>query len=547
MEAIGEIIRKNRKARGLTQLALATRLGVTPQAVGKWERGESEPDLSLLLPLAKELNVTAETLFGAEQKQGFVQAEFLAEKLSESLKCRRLCANLTQAELAEKVGVRPQTISKWENGVCAPDIGYCAALCELYGVSPTQLLSERAYPPLREPPPESSAPARTAAAERAKKPNPFARRPIRAAALALIFALALCIVFIPFAAGTGAPSLSLPDTGTDNGSTQLPEEPGAPEDPTGPGDTDEPEGPTGPGGTDEPEGPTDPGDTDEPEDPTDPGTPPAGTLTYHTLTVYSEIAEFPEERTVWTDERVGEGWQLVYGPDAQAENGVLALFYGHEGYIVTDYTYEDGTAAEFPLTMTDDVTLYMHTEPRWLDWASRDSYAEQKTLQLFNTELECAYANLETYMQFCEEFAKLSALYPETPRKELFLYLNDPGRLPAFPHTETIFVDGEEISLPQGNIPCSDNYPYLTVWEMQPDRAAAFEAFCNEHIRIPTLYLTYALTRDDVPLEAAFTEAMSYFGPFTALGHESVTKSYRDFMRRHAQAEPYDFPVFEVQ
>ena len=84
MEAIGEIIRKNRKARGLTQLALATRLGVTPQAVGKWERGESEPDLSLLLPLAKELNVTAETLFGAEQKQGFVQAEFLAEKLSES-------------------------------------------------------------------------------------------------------------------------------------------------------------------------------------------------------------------------------------------------------------------------------------------------------------------------------------------------------------------------------------------------------------------------------------------------------------------------------
>ena len=511
MEAIGEIIRKNRKARGLTQLALATRLGVTPQAVGKWERGESEPDLSLLLPLAKELNVTAETLFGAEQKQGFVQAEFLAEKLSESLKCRRLCANLTQAELAEKVGVRPQTISKWENGVCAPDIGYCAALCELYGVSPTQLLSERAYPPLREPPPESSAPARTAAAERAKKPNPFARRPIRAAALALIFALALCIVFIPFAAGTGAPSLPLPDTGTDNGSTQLPEEPGVP------------------------------------EDPTDPGTPPAGTLTYHTLTVYSEIAEFPEERTVWTDERVGEGWQLVYGPDAQAENGVLALFYGHEGYIVTDYTYEDGTAAEFPLTMTDDVTLYMHTEPRWLDWASRDSYAEQKTLQLFNTELECAYANLETYMQFCEEFAKLSALYPETPRKELFLYLNDPGRLPAFPHTETIFVDGEEISLPQGNIPCSDNYPYLTVWEMQPDRAAAFEAFCNEHIRIPTLYLTYALTRDDVPLEAAFTEAMSYFGPFTALGHESVTKSYRDFMRRHAQAEPYDFPVFEVQ
>ena len=50
MRAIAENIRKYRKARGLTQLALAMRLGVTPQAVGKWEREESEPDISLLLP-----------------------------------------------------------------------------------------------------------------------------------------------------------------------------------------------------------------------------------------------------------------------------------------------------------------------------------------------------------------------------------------------------------------------------------------------------------------------------------------------------------------
>src|SRR5699024_639122 len=118
------------------------RVGVTPQAVGKWERGESEPDISLLLPIAKALNVTAETLFGLENRRGSAPASFLAEEFPESLKCRRLAANLTQAELARKLDVRPQTVSKWENGVCAPDAGYLAALCGLYGISPSALLSE---------------------------------------------------------------------------------------------------------------------------------------------------------------------------------------------------------------------------------------------------------------------------------------------------------------------------------------------------------------------------------------------------------------------
>ena len=136
MSAIGENIRSIRREQKLTQLALAMRVGVTPQAVGKWERGESEPDISLLLPIAKALNVTAETLFGLENRRGSAPASFLAEEFPESLKCRRLAANLTQAELARKLDVRPQTVSKWENGACAPDAGYLAALCSLYGSRP---------------------------------------------------------------------------------------------------------------------------------------------------------------------------------------------------------------------------------------------------------------------------------------------------------------------------------------------------------------------------------------------------------------------------
>lgn len=49
---IGLLIRSLRRERGLTQLELAQRLGVTDRAVSKWERCQGCPDVSLLPGLA---------------------------------------------------------------------------------------------------------------------------------------------------------------------------------------------------------------------------------------------------------------------------------------------------------------------------------------------------------------------------------------------------------------------------------------------------------------------------------------------------------------
>lgn len=59
MEAkvIGEKIAKARKGMGLSQAQLGERLFISPQAVGKWERGESVPDIMMMGRLAKVLNV----------------------------------------------------------------------------------------------------------------------------------------------------------------------------------------------------------------------------------------------------------------------------------------------------------------------------------------------------------------------------------------------------------------------------------------------------------------------------------------------------------
>lgn len=63
---ISEIIVKYRKELGLTQEGLAQRLGVTNQAVSKWESGQSCPDITLLPVIADLFGITLDELFGRE-------------------------------------------------------------------------------------------------------------------------------------------------------------------------------------------------------------------------------------------------------------------------------------------------------------------------------------------------------------------------------------------------------------------------------------------------------------------------------------------------
>lgn len=63
-ETMGQIIRRLRKERSLTQDELAEQLGVTFQAVSKWENDAGMPDISQIVPLATVFNVSTDVLFG---------------------------------------------------------------------------------------------------------------------------------------------------------------------------------------------------------------------------------------------------------------------------------------------------------------------------------------------------------------------------------------------------------------------------------------------------------------------------------------------------
>ena len=66
---LGETIKAYRMERNMTQEFVAESLGVSRQAVSKWEKGASDPSTSNLLALAKLYGISAEELLRSVQKE----------------------------------------------------------------------------------------------------------------------------------------------------------------------------------------------------------------------------------------------------------------------------------------------------------------------------------------------------------------------------------------------------------------------------------------------------------------------------------------------
>ena len=69
METFGERFQRFRKAKGLTQEDLATKLNISAQAISKWENDLTSPDISILVELSDLLGVTLDELLGKEKEK----------------------------------------------------------------------------------------------------------------------------------------------------------------------------------------------------------------------------------------------------------------------------------------------------------------------------------------------------------------------------------------------------------------------------------------------------------------------------------------------
>ena len=64
---IGKFIADERKRKGYTQKQLSEKLEISDKTISKWERGNGFPEVSLLLPLCNELEITVNELLSGER------------------------------------------------------------------------------------------------------------------------------------------------------------------------------------------------------------------------------------------------------------------------------------------------------------------------------------------------------------------------------------------------------------------------------------------------------------------------------------------------
>lgn len=88
MENIGDIIRRQRKSKGLTQEELGKQLFISKQSVSKWETGRTLPDIETLRKLCVILDIKSDEILGSS-----------VEEVKHSKRWLRICIVLTAISL----------------------------------------------------------------------------------------------------------------------------------------------------------------------------------------------------------------------------------------------------------------------------------------------------------------------------------------------------------------------------------------------------------------------------------------------------------------
>ncbi len=99
MEDFGKRLKELRMRSRMSQEELAKKLGVTAQAVSKWEHGRSTPDFNLVVPLAKLFHISTDQLLGyGGARQDWEYRWQLAMRTGNPAEARRIAAEAQQAQ-----------------------------------------------------------------------------------------------------------------------------------------------------------------------------------------------------------------------------------------------------------------------------------------------------------------------------------------------------------------------------------------------------------------------------------------------------------------
>ena len=102
MLSLSENLKKYRMLKNLTQEDVAMYLGITPQSVSKWERGESYPDITFLPALANIFDTSVDMLIGMDS----IRAEETIHNIHAKASAYQRAGDYEQAEKTYRDALR---------------------------------------------------------------------------------------------------------------------------------------------------------------------------------------------------------------------------------------------------------------------------------------------------------------------------------------------------------------------------------------------------------------------------------------------------------
>lgn len=130
---LGQNLQTARKAKGMSQETLAEKIGVSRQALGKWEKDTALPGLDNLQALAAELGTGVDALLGAQAESPAAPAvtldalrDLLAARDAEEKRRRRLWGGAAGAAFLVLAGLLAGTALQYERQIDALNQNYAA-------------------------------------------------------------------------------------------------------------------------------------------------------------------------------------------------------------------------------------------------------------------------------------------------------------------------------------------------------------------------------------------------------------------------------------
>lgn len=133
---LAENVKTLRSERNLTQSELARSLGIVPSTIFELEHGR-KPSFFSVAMIADYFGITLDELCYTNLKdRGYTAVEW---RLAENLRALRWRHNLTQAELAEIIGVSQNAIGNWERKESEPSLFNASTIADYFEVTMDEL------------------------------------------------------------------------------------------------------------------------------------------------------------------------------------------------------------------------------------------------------------------------------------------------------------------------------------------------------------------------------------------------------------------------